>query len=128
MGNRIISNENQCFIIAEIGINHDGSLKQAKELIKSAAESKADAVKIQVRDLNATYNKTILKDTLKAEHGTQYLLNELIKTELSRKDLTELKDLAENLGLIFIATPFDLPSVDFLEELDICAYKIGSQT
>jgi N-acetylneuraminate synthase len=126
LGNRIISNDNQCFIIAEIGINHNGSLKQAKELIKSAAESKADAVKIQVRDLNATYNKAILKDSLKAEHGTQYLLNELIKTELSHKDFKELKDLAENLGLIFIATPFDLPSVDFLEELDICAYKIGS--
>ena len=76
-----------------------------------------NAVKIQVRNLEAAYNTDILKDSLKVEHGTQYLLEELRKVELSHKDFTSLKKLAEDLNLEFIATPFDLPSVDFLESL-----------
>ena len=126
VGKSIISFDHPCFIIAEIGINHNGSFKEAKKLVECAAESGANAVKIQVRDLNSTYNTSILDDSLKAEHGTQYLLNELIKAELSQDEFGFLKTHAEKLGLEFIGTPFDHPSVDFLQELNVHAFKIGS--
>lgn len=125
-GHSTISPDHPCFVIAEIGINHGGSLKRAMELFQKAADCGVNAVKIQVRNLEATYNTDILKDSLKAEHGTQYLLEELRKVELSHKDFTSLKKLAEDLNLEFIATPFDLPSVDFLESLNVSAFKVGS--
>ena len=71
-----ISNENRVFIISEIGINHNGSLDSAKELIRQSHESGADAVKLQVRDLGSLYTNSVLNDSLKAEHGTNtYLTN-----------------------------------------------------
>lgn len=74
IGKTIIGINSPCYIIAEIGINHNGSLHKAKQLIRHASECEVNAVKVQVRDLNATYNSTILEDSLKAEHGTQYIL------------------------------------------------------
>ena len=126
IGQTLIGPSSPCYIIAEIGINHNGSLRKAKELIKHATNCGVDAVKVQVRDLSATYNSSILKDSLKAEHGTQYILEELKKTELSFHDYTILRDFTLNLGLEFLATPFDLPSFLFLKNLNLNAYKIGS--
>jgi N-acetylneuraminate synthase len=121
-----ISNENRVFIISEIGINHNGSLDSAKELIRQSHESGADAVKLQVRDLGSLYTNSVLNDSLKAEHGTQYLLNELKKSELPSNYLKELCDYAKQIGVVLIGTPFDLKSVDLLEQVGIPAYKIGS--
>ena len=103
-----ISNENRVFIISEIGINHNGSLDSAKELIRQSHESGADAVKLQVRDLGSLYTNSVLNDSLKAEHGTQYLLNELKKSELPSNYLKELCDYAKQIGVVLIGTPFDL--------------------
>jgi N-acetylneuraminate synthase len=73
IGKTIIGINSPCYIIAEIGINHKGSLHKAKQLIRHASECEVNAVKVQVRDLNATYNSTIPEDSLKAEHGTKYI-------------------------------------------------------
>ena len=121
-----ISNENRVFIISEIGINHNGSLDSAKELIRQSHESGADAVKLQVRDLGSLYTNSVLNDSLKAEHGTQYLLNELKKSELPSNYIKELCDYAKKIGVVLIGTPFDFKSVDLLEQVGIPAYKIGS--
>jgi sialic acid synthase SpsE/sugar phosphate isomerase/epimerase/CBS domain-containing protein len=121
-----ISNESNVFIISEIGINHNGSLDSAKELIKQSYECGANAVKLQVRDLDSLYTKSVLNDSLKAEHGTQYLLNELKKSELPSNYLKELCDYSQQIGIVLIGTPFDLKSIDLLEQVGIPAYKIGS--
>ena len=78
-----ISNDSSVFIISEIGINHNGSLETAKDLIRQSHECGADAVKLQVRDLESLYTASVLNDSLKAEHGTQYLLNELKKIRIT---------------------------------------------
>ena len=121
-----ISNDSSVFIISEIGINHNGSLETAKDLIRQSHECGADAVKLQVRDLESLYTASVLNDSLKAEHGTQYLLNELKKSELPSNYLSELCDYAQRIGIALIGTPFDLKSVDLLEQVGIPAYKIGS--
>ena len=126
IGNFIIGPTSPAYIIAEIGINHNGSVDLAKDLVYHAAKSGANAVKFQVRDLEATYNASILEDSLKAEQGTQYLLEELRKASLSLSDYTMLKNFSEKLGLEFLATPFDFPSVDFISNLDVSAFKVGS--
>jgi len=114
------------FVIAEIGINHNGDVTQAKRLIKAAVDAGTDAVKLQVRDLEALYTKAVLDDPLKAEHGTQYLLHELRKADLSYDKISELKKYADALGTMFFATPFEKKSANFLESLQVPIYKIGS--
>jgi N-acetylneuraminate synthase len=119
-------NFKEVHIIAEIGINHNGSLEHAKELIKAAKEAGANSVKVQVRNLEEIYTKSVLNDPLKAEHGTQYLLHELQKAHLTYDDVKELQDYAKEINVTFFATPFDNKSADFLNELGCEIFKIGS--
>ena len=126
IGQSLIGPDSPCYIIAEVGINHNGSIKKAKELIRHASDCGVDAVKFQVRDLTAIYNSAVLEDSLKAEHGTQYILEELRKAELSNKEYEILREFTVNLGMEFLATPFDEPSFVFLRSLNLNAYKIGS--
>lgn len=113
------------FIIAEIGVNHNGDVNLAKKMIKSAYECGADAVKFQTfisKDL-------VTPQASKAEYqetaeNTQ--LEMLKKLELSKDDFKVLKDYCNSLGVIFLSSPFDLKSVDLLNELDVCAFKLGS--
>lgn len=126
IGNVPIGFDTQTFIIAEIGINHCGSIEKAKKLVLAAADCGADAVKVQVRNLEEFYNSRIIEDSLKAEHGTQYLLHELKKSNLENNLLFEIKKLAEENGLVFFGTPFDLNSADFLNTLNVPVFKIGS--
>jgi len=114
------------YIIAEIGVNHNGSIAEAKKLIDAAATAGANAVKFQVRDFNALYVKSILDDPLKAEQGTQYILNELKKAYLSNDDIAALFEYTKQYSVDFFATPFDIPSANFLNELGIGLFKIGS--
>lgn len=118
--------ENSVYVIAEVGINHNGKLAEAKGLIKAAAEAGAHGVKIQVRNLEEIYTEAVLKDPLKAEQGTQYLLNELRKANLTYDDVIDLKKYAEQYDIDFFATPFDIKSALFLEQIGMQIYKIGS--
>lgn len=114
------------FVIAELGINHNGELSEAIRLVRKAGEAGVDAIKIQVRDLESLYTKEVFDDPLLAEHGTQYLLEELRKTELSHGDFRKLKKATEEEGMLFFGTPFDAPSIQFLEELEVEVFKVGS--
>ncbi|QGM31026.1 N-acetylneuraminate synthase [Bacillus sp. N3536] len=117
------------FIIAEAGVNHNGSIELAKELVNKAKESGADAVKFQtfkaenlvIRDAKqADYQVTNL-----GEATTQYdMLKEL---ELSFEDFKRLKEYCDSLNIEFLSTPFDIESVDFLiDELQMRIVKIPS--
>jgi N-acetylneuraminate synthase len=114
------------YIIAEVGINHNGDIEEAKALIKAAFEAGADAAKIQVRNLQEVYTEEVLRDPLKAEQGTQYLLNELKKAQLSESDVRELAQYARQFNGDFFATPFDIKSAKFLNDLGMQLFKIGS--
>lgn len=114
------------YVIAEVGINHNGNLDHAKNLIRLASEAGADGVKIQVRDLAEIYSREVLEDPLKAEQGTQYLLSELKKAHLTYEDVLELQAYARQFPVDFFATPFDIKSAHFLNTIGMELYKIGS--
>ena len=77
---------NKTYIIAEIGINHNGDLNTALELIEKSKEAGVDAVKFQKRDLEKIYSESILKDFNSAEWNFEYLIPVLKEIELSKDD------------------------------------------
>lgn len=119
---------NRTYVIAEVGINHNGDLSEAKNLIRAAVEAGADSVKTQLRHLPSIYVEEVLKDSLKAEQGTQYLLDVLKKSELGFEQIKELADFSQkNFPEIdFFVTPFDPTSAAFLNEIGMNLFKIGS--
>lgn len=119
----------QCYVIAEAGLNHNGSLELAKKLIDVAFVAGVDAVKFQKR----TVEKLAVKATLDAnddrfpEFGKTYReIREHLEFTLDQ--YRELKFCAESKGLDFIVTAFDTDAVDFLEELGIGRYKLASHS
>ncbi len=123
---RIFGKDQPVFIIAEIGLNHNGSIKRAKELILKAKESGVDAVKFQKRDLKSLYKADILEDPNKDSQSTAYLFDIFKRFEFSEKEFIELKRYCDKLDIIFFATPFDIKSAKFLEKIDVPFYKISS--
>jgi len=121
-----IRNEN-CYIIAEAGLNHNGSIEIAKKLIDVAVESGCDAVKFQKRHVDGLATKEILdsKDDRFPDFGTTYReIREHL--EFNFNEFQELKLYSERKKIDFICTAFDIESVDFLEKLGLEAYKIAS--
>ncbi|WP_156939888.1 N-acetylneuraminate synthase [Clostridium lundense] len=118
---------NKAFIIAEAGVNHNGDINIAKQLVDKAVEAGVDAIKFQTFKTESL----VVKNAPKAEYqkettgsGNQYDM--LKKLELSYEKHIILKKYCEEKGLMFISTPFDFESVDLLEKLDIPLYKISS--
>ena len=126
IGKNLIGDDHPVYVIAEIGINHEGNYETAKMLLEKAVESGADAVKIQLRDLETVYTQKVLEDSLTAEHSTQYLLKELKSCDLDFATVEKLYVRSQNLNVDFLATPFDIKSAELLKKLDLPAYKIGS--
>jgi N,N'-diacetyllegionaminate synthase len=120
---------NKTLIIAEAGVNHNGDLSIAKELVHAAAESKADIVKFQTFKASllatksaktAVYQKTNLKES----GDSQYEM--LKKLELSYEDHFELLGLCKKLKIVFLSTAFDFESLNFLKTLNMGLWKIPS--
>ena len=110
-------NSNSCYIIAEAGLNHNGSVDIAKKLIDLASEAGADAVKFQKR----TVDKLAVKATLDApdnrfpEFGNTYRkIREYLEFDMSQYQ--EIKRYTENQGLDFLCTAYDPEAADFLDE------------
>lgn len=104
-----------CFVIAEAGVAHFGSLDIARSLIDMAAEANADAVKFQV----------FKTDRLVSAEAPEWVTR-LRPKELPFSAFEELKRYAESIGILFLATAHEEYSADFLQELNIPAFKIGS--
>ena len=117
---------NPTYIIAEIGINHNGCLRTARKLIYAAHEAKVDAVKFQKRDLHSIYSQAILNDCNGAEWNFEYLIPQLSQLELSEEDYREIDITCQQLELDLIVTPMDERSVDFISSLKMSAVKIAS--
>mgnify|MGYP003350291510 CR=1 FL=1 len=126
IGTRRIGPGEPCYVIAEIGLNHNGSLDIAKQLVDAAVAAGADAVKFQKRTLVETYRREILEQPRRGEQGLQYIVPLLVEFELSDDDFRELHQYCRARGTTFMCTPWDLGSVDFLETMALDGYKIGS--
>ena len=122
INNKFIGENNPCYIIAEAGSNHNGSLKQAKKLIDVAVEAKADAVKFQLYKAETLYSKyTPEFSYLKGKNPY-----ELIKSiETPREWIKELVDHCKKNNIDFLASAFDFEAVDLLNKY-VSAFKTAS--
>ena len=119
--------ENLPFVIAEIGHNHQGSLDTAKKMIKAAKECGANAVKLQKRSNKDLFTKEMFNSIYNSENSYGKTYGEHREfLEFNESQYLELKKYSDELGIVFFATPFDLPSVEFLEKIDTPCYKIAS--
>ena len=125
-GARRIGAGEPVFIIAEIGVNHNGSVERAKQLIDAAHAAGADAVKFQIRHLPATYQADVLLHPELQEQSFQYLIPLLKEFELSRDAYRELFRHARARGFLAFASAFDEPTVDFVSEFSPSLYKVAS--
>ena len=119
-------NLDSTYIISEIGINHNGSLDTALNLIYKSKEAGVDAVKFQKRNLNTIYGEKLLEDSNSQEWSFEYLIPILKEVELSRKDYLSIKRTCKKLDLDLIITPMDEDSVDFISDLGVSGIKIAS--
>ncbi len=122
-----ISNDSDCYVIAEIGHNHQGDVAKARDLFDAAKQAGAHAVKLQKRDNRAMYAPDIYnsrydnRNSFGATYGEH---REFL--EFDRSEYQELVEYARDIGITLFATAFDPASADFLSELDMPAYKIAS--
>lgn len=124
---RRIADDATPFVIAEIGSNHQGDVTKAEDLIRAAAQAGADAVKFQKRDNRTLYTPAEYDAPYNSEHAFGSTYGEHREfLELDFEEFSHLKAFAESFGLVFFATAFDLPSVEFLARLNVPAIKIGS--
>lgn len=120
-------NKKPCFIIAEAGVNHNGEIALARDLVDAAYEARADAVKFQTW----VTEEIVTKDSRAADYQeanagirSQYAL--LKQLELPQAAFREVKDYAKKRGILFLSTPDDSTSARFLAEMGMPLLKVGS--
>ncbi len=126
IADRMIGDGHPAFIIAEIGINHNGSIDTAKRLIDAAVLSGCDAVKFQKRtpELSVpTEQRNVMRET---PWGIMSYLDYRFRVELSQADYAEIDLYCRERNILWFASPWDEPSIDFLEQFEPACYKIAS--
>ncbi|MFU8774020.1 MAG: N-acetylneuraminate synthase family protein, partial [Anaerolineales bacterium] len=126
IGDRLVGDDQPTYIIAEIGVNHNGILPLALELIDVAVSAGADAVKFQKRNLEKLYARKYLDNANSGEKTLRYLLPILQQVELPDSDYEKILDYCWQKGITFMSSAFDVDSADFLEALGVPAYKVAS--
>jgi sialic acid synthase len=122
-----IRDDGECYVIAEIGQNHQGDLEKAKALVHAAHECGADAVKFQKRANRALYTRAYYDQPYDNEFSFGRTYGEHREAlELGRDEYRELDAYARELGIAFFATAWDFESADFLAELGVPAFKLAS--
>jgi N,N'-diacetyllegionaminate synthase len=128
IGNRLLGEGEPTFIVAEVGVNHNGSVVLAKKLIDAAQDAGADAVKIQAFKTEKIVTKYAEKTSYQKENTgskkSQYDM--LKKLELEDKEIEELCSYAKERNIVFFSSVFDKESVDLLNKLKVPAFKIAS--
>ena len=127
IGGRGIGDGAPPFLIAEVGVNHNGSPETALRLVDAAAVAGADAVKFQTFSAEALATaRAPLAEYQRRGSASGSQLEMLRALELPREALRAARDRAVELAITFLSTPFDLPSVQLLADLGVPAYKVGS--
>ena len=124
IGDRYIGEEEPCFIIAEAGINHNGSVDLAKKLIDVSKGAGADAVKFQTFTTEGLLSKNIVVP--KHVESRESLFETIRELELSEEEHYELSEYCTQKGIIFMSTPMDNHSVDLLDDIGVPVFKIAS--
>ena len=126
VGNRYIGDGESVYVIAEIGINHNGSMENVMKLIEGAADAGCDAVKFQKR----TPELCVPKDQWNIERDTPWgrmtYIDYRHKVELTKEDYQKIDDYCKEKGIQWFASCWDEEAVDFLEQFDVPLYKAAS--
>ena len=127
LGKKMVGNGKPVFIIAEAGLNHNGDVSIAKDLIDNAASVGADAIKFQTYLEKRVSQKVKTVNYAEKSDGLQEDIGEMFdRFSLSMKDHREIFNYARKKKIEIFSTPFDIKSVDFLEKLNVNFYKIAS--
>ena len=124
IGHRKIGESYPPFVIVEIGINHEGSFKKARRMVLDAHHAGAECVKFQshvVEDEMVPEAKHIIPG-----NATESIYAIMERCSLNEEEETKLKEYTEELGMIYLCTPFSRAAADRLEKIGVAAYKIGS--
>ncbi|MCW5619993.1 MAG: N-acetylneuraminate synthase family protein [Burkholderiales bacterium] len=127
IGNNLINDDSGCYVIAEIGHNHQGSLEICRDMFKAAKAAGVNAVKLQKRDNRTLFTREAfdkLYDNPNSYGSTYGEHRECL--EFGWHEHVELQKYARELELDFFSTAFDIPSAEFLARLDVPAFKIAS--
>lgn len=124
IGNREIDKNHPPLVIVEIGINHEGSLDRAKEMVDAAAAAGAEIVKHQTHVVKSEMSKSAKK--VIPGHTSDSIYDIMERCALNYEDELALKNYIEEKGMIFISTPFSREAAIRLEKMNVQAYKIGS--
>jgi sialic acid synthase len=127
IGSVVITDASAAYVVAEIGANHQGDVDTAKKMIQAAARAGASAVKFQKRDNQALFTPEAYNAPYESENAFGATYGEHREAlEFGKDEYVELMKEAKAEGVEFFATPWDFPSVDFLEDLNVPAYKVAS--
>ena len=124
IGNRLVGENELPLVIAEIGINHNGSLEEAFKLVDAAVSSGIEVIKHQTHIIDDEMSSAAKKVIPGNSDKSIYQI--MSECALSEDEEIELKNYVESKGKIFISTPFSRAAADRLEKMDVPAYKIGS--
>ncbi|MFV0406435.1 MAG: N-acetylneuraminate synthase family protein [Propioniciclava sp.] len=126
IGNHVVGEGQPVYVIGEIGLNHNGSVEITKQLMDLAAEAGCQAVKFQKRTPEIATPEHMKNTPRETPWGTMTYLEYRYKVEFEAEEYGEIDSYARELGLDWFCSPWDEPSVDFLEKMNTIAYKIAS--
>ena len=119
---RFIGQDYEPFVVAEIGINHNGDFEKAKKMIKDAFASDAECVKFQCHIID----DEMIKNDVIPGNTDEPIWKLVERCSFNEEQEIELKKITESLGMIYLSTPFSRAAADRLERMNVPAYKIGS--
>ncbi len=127
IGDKWVGENEPCYIVGEVGLNHNGQLLLAKKLIDIATDCEVDAVKFQKRDITGILTKEAFKQPYLKPTSWGKTYGEHRKAlELSNKEFKELLNYCKEKKITFFASAWDKKSADFIEKLNVPAFKIAS--
>ena len=122
IGDREVGDGCTPLVITEIGINHDGDFERAKQMVKDACENGAECVKFQCHIID---DEMIPNDVI-PPNATESIWNMMKRCSLSEENEVSLKKYTEDLGMIYLNTPFSREAANRLNRIEVSAFKIGS--
>lgn len=126
IASKVVGKDHPVYVIAEIGLNHNGDVAIAKQLIDVAAEAGVQAVKFQKRTPLISTPEHMRSIPRETPWGTMSYLEYRYRVEFDRDQYIEIGDHANLRGLDWFASPWDVPSLEFLEDLNVVAHKVAS--
>lgn len=122
LGNRPVGRGHPPLVVPEIGINHEGSIAKAKKMVDDAARAGAEVVKFQT---HSAHDEMIPNDVVPG-NAAESIWDIIARCTLTRDEERELKRYTESKGMLYLSTPFSREAADFLDEMGVSAFKIGS--